>query len=132
MRGLRLLLLRGNALTGPLPETLGTMRSLVALDVGKNRLTGSLPRTLSELVNLQVCLAEKHAVLRAAFLGSFSLESCERFVNGSSFARFSGQVLSVADNKMGGPIQCLDPLVGPLAKLRCAKSLWIAVVLTRP
>ncbi|XP_023757359.1 receptor-like protein EIX2 isoform X1 [Lactuca sativa] len=50
---LELLSLRGNYLTGRLPEKIGRLKNLVSIDIAYNRLTGILPRSLGSLSLLQ-------------------------------------------------------------------------------
>ena len=49
----RLLILSGNQLTGPIPQTLGQLDSLWILDLSDNQLTGPIPKTLGQLENLR-------------------------------------------------------------------------------
>ncbi|KAJ9679574.1 hypothetical protein PVL29_021483 [Vitis rotundifolia] len=51
-KGLELLRLRGNKLSGSFPDTLGECKSLEHLDLGINRLSGYLPSELGQLKSL--------------------------------------------------------------------------------
>lgn len=45
--------LKGNGITGGIPESIGNLSSLTSLDLEDNRLTGRIPSTLGNLKNLQ-------------------------------------------------------------------------------
>jgi hypothetical protein len=45
--------LRQNAISGPIPKTIGRMKLLQVLDLSNNQFSGSIPSTLGSMVNLQ-------------------------------------------------------------------------------
>lgn len=45
--------LKGNGITGGIPESIGNLSSLTSLDLEDNQLTGRIPSTLGNLKNLQ-------------------------------------------------------------------------------
>jgi len=44
--------LQNNAITGPIPETIGRLEKLQSLDLSNNSFTGEIPVSLGELKNL--------------------------------------------------------------------------------
>ncbi|CAE6260743.1 unnamed protein product [Arabidopsis arenosa] len=50
---LKTLTLKGNGITGGIPESIGNLSSLTSLDLEDNQLTGRIPSTLGNLKNLQ-------------------------------------------------------------------------------
>lgn len=45
--------LKGNGITGEIPEELGNLSSLISLDLDNNRLVGKIPPSLGNLKKLQ-------------------------------------------------------------------------------
>ena len=45
--------LRQNAISGPIPKTIGRMKLLHVLDLSNNQFSGSIPSTLGSMVNLR-------------------------------------------------------------------------------
>lgn len=45
--------LKGNGITGEIPESIGNLSSLTSLDLEDNQLSGPIPSTLGNLSNIQ-------------------------------------------------------------------------------
>jgi LRR receptor-like serine/threonine-protein kinase FLS2 len=87
---LKVINLRGNSLQGPIPDTIGSIRSLEYLSLHENQLNGTLPSSVSGLTNITVIALGKNL-----FEGSIP----------SSFGKLDKlQVLDLSHNRLEGPI----------------------------
>ncbi|GJV94760.1 leucine-rich repeat protein [Tanacetum coccineum] len=100
-----------NYLHGPIPEALGTLRSLQVLDISANKLTGSVPEALGKLRHLQSLNLSSNLLKGPIpkFQGELSkLHLDHNKFNGSipeSFGKLSGLTeLCLQSNQLGGPI----------------------------
>jgi hypothetical protein len=87
----------GINMSGPMPGSLGDLRSLEILKVGNNRLTGELPRGLGRLQRLRIL--------------SIPYNQLTGSIPGSIFALPALEVLALNGNQLAGPLpSTVDPL----------------------